>query len=331
MRTYRPLVGGVMALAAVSLALTGCAKSNAASGAPSKVEIVVDTGPGGGSDVFAREIIKLLQQTHLINGGWTVNDQSAGGGLGAMAYLRSHPGDNGLISFFTTKWVVAGLTTPNAPAQLSDLIPLASLVDEPEIIAVSAKSPYQNLQQFITAARKVPPNTYTSTGGAVTSVEHLTELAIQKETGVSWKYLSYSGGGPRIAALLNGSAQLMVGAPDDFEQFVKAGELRVITTVTSTPLAEFPDAATLASQGLQPSFLPSHLQFRGMAGAPGMSASAVSYYETLFGKLVKTSAWKQYVASLSDTTLFETGAALRSLVNTFTSEVKTILAYLPKQ
>lgn len=319
-----------MVLVAASVAVTGCTKSDA-SGDPHQVQIVVDTGPGGGSDVFAREIIKILEQTHLISGDWSVNNQSDGGGLGAMAYLKSHPGDNGLISFFTTKWVVAGLTTPNPPAQLSNLVPLASLVDEPEIIAVNAKSPYQNLQQFIAAAKKVAPNTYTSTGGEITSVEHLTELAIQKEEAVSWKYLSYAGSGPRIAALLNGSAQLMVGAPDDFEQFVQARKLRVITTITPNRLGEFPNAPTLKSQGLQPSFLPSHLQFRGIAGAPGMSKAAIKYYQNLFGKLVKTTAWKKYVASLSDTTIFETGSQLNKLIGTFTSEVKGILRYIPKQ
>jgi putative tricarboxylic transport membrane protein len=331
MRINRSWTAGAVALIAASLCLTACGTSNAASGPPSQVQVVVDTSAGGGSDVFARQIIKILEQTHLIHNSWTVINEPAGGGLGAMAYLASHPGDQGLISFFTTKWIVAGLTTPNAPAKLSDLIPLASLVDEPEIIAVNAHSPYQNLQQFIAAAKSKPPNTYTSTGGEITSVEHLTELAIQKEEGVSWKYLSYSGGGPRIAALLNGSAQLMVGAPDDFEQFVQSGQLRVITTITASRLAEFPNAPTLASQGLQPSFLPSHLQFRGMAAAPGMSASNVKYFENLFARLVQTSEWKKYVAGLSDTTVFETGKSLQKTLNTFTTEVRAIIKNLPKQ
>ena len=331
MRNNRSWVAGAMALAAAGLAITGCTKSAAAGKPPSQVQVVVDTSAGGGSDVFARQIIKILEQTHLIHNSWLVIDEPAGGGLGAMAYLKSHPNDQGLISFFTTKWIVAGLTTPNPPATLKDLVPLASLVDEPEIIAVNAHSPYQNLKQFIAAAKAKPKNTYTSTGGEITSVEHLTELAIQKEEGVSWKYLSYSGSGPRIAALLNGSAQLMVGAPDDFEQFVQSGQLRVITTVTANRLAEFPNAPTLASQGLQPSFLPSHLQFRGMAGAPGMSPSTISYFQNLFRKLVKTTAWKQYVASLSDTTVFQTGKQLQNTLNTFTSKVQVIIKNLPKQ
>lgn len=323
-------VASLLAVALIAAA-AGCGKSTATtSGAPSKVEIVVDTGPGGGSDVFARKIIQLLQQAHLINGGWTVNDQSAGGGLGAMSYLKNQKGNNGEIAFFTTKWIVAGLTTSNAPARLTDLVSLASLVEEPEIVAVSAKSPYQTMLDFIAAA-KAHPGHFTSTGGAPTSIEHLTELAVEHETGTKWKYLSYPGNSARIAALLRGDAQMMVGAPDDFSQFVKAGQLRIIASVTAQPLAEFPSAQTLVQQGLQGAYLPNHLQFRGIAGAPGMSSSAIAYYQDLFGKLVQTPGWKTYIASLSDTTLFQTGPQLQQTENTFSQTVQQLLSVLPKQ
>ena len=319
------------AAAALIAAAAGYGKwALASSSAPSNVEIVVDTGPGGGSDVFARKIIQLLQQADLISGGWTVNDQSAGGGLGAMAYLREQQNNDGEIAFFTTKWIVAGLTTKNAPARLSDLVSLASLVEEPEIIAVPAQSPYRTMNDFVAAA-KAHPNQFTSTGGSPTSVEHLTELTIQHETGTQWKYLSYPGDSARIAALLRGDAQIMVGAPDDFDQFVKAGQLRIIASVTSTRLAEYPDVPTLAEQGLQGPYMPDHLQFRGIAGAPGMSPGAVEYYETLFGKLVQTPGWKAYVASLSDETLFQTGSELQATEGKFGHTVQVLISVLPDQ
>lgn len=320
----------VLAAAVIALAAGKTAAAATASGVPSKVEIVVDTGPGGGSDVFARKIIQLLQQAHLIAGDWTVNNQSAGGGLGAMSYLKDQKNNDGEIAFFTTKWIVASHTTKNAPARLSDLVSLASLVEEPEIIAVSAKSPYHSMKDFIAAA-KTHPNQFTSTGGAPTSVEHLTELAIEHETGTKWKYLSYPGNSARIAALLRGDAQIMVGAPDDFGQFVKAGQLRIIASVTADRLAEFPDAPTLTQEGLQGSYLPDHLQFRGIAGAPGMSKAAIEYYQTLFGKLVQTPGWKSYIASLSDTTLFQTGSELQATENKFGQTVEQLITVLPSQ
>ena len=320
----------VLAVALIAAA-GGCGKAAAAtSSAPSKVEIVVDTGPGGGSDVFARKIIQLLQQAHLISGEWTVNNQNAGGGLGAMSYLKDQKNNDGEIAFFTTKWIVAGYTSKDAPAHLSDLVSLAALVEEPEIIAVSVKSPYQTMNDFIAAA-KAHPNQLTSTGGAPTSVEHLTELAIEHETGTKWKYLSYPGNSARIAALLRGDAQMMVGAPDDFGQFVKAGQLRIIASVTANRLAEFPDAPTLLQQGLQGSDMPAHLQFRGIAGAPGMSKAAITYYQTLFGKLVQTPGWASYIASLSDTTLFQTGSELLATENKFGQTVEQLISVLPSQ
>ena len=49
--------------AAAALALPACSAMGAGStsGTPNNVEFIVDTGPGGGSDLFARQLIKIAR------------------------------------------------------------------------------------------------------------------------------------------------------------------------------------------------------------------------------------------------------------------------------
>ena len=55
---------------------------------PSKqIETVVHTGPGGGSDLFARAIAEMLQKEKLISQRMQVVNKSGGGPAVAMAYL----------------------------------------------------------------------------------------------------------------------------------------------------------------------------------------------------------------------------------------------------
>lgn len=51
------------------------------------IEVVVHTGPGGGSDLFARAIADLLRKENLLPQRMLVVNKSGGGSAVAMAYL----------------------------------------------------------------------------------------------------------------------------------------------------------------------------------------------------------------------------------------------------
>lgn len=288
---------------------------------------MVDTGPGGGSDLFAREVVKLLQQNKSISSNWPVLSEPEGGGLGAMAYMKGKASKTNFVAAFTSKWVISALSTTNPPAQLSDLTPIAELANETQIIAVPTSSPYQKFQDFVNAA-KAKPGQLVQTGGAPSSVDNLLALKIEKDTGTKWKYLSYADGGPRITALLRGDAQMMIGAQSDFQAQVDAGKLRIIGVFSDKRMSAFPNVPTMAEQGFQLTGVPAQQQFRGIAGPPGMSQAAVNYYVGLLSKMVKTPAWQQYMASQGDTTEFVTGSALKSLISSFTTSMKPLVSTL---
>lgn len=297
------------------------------SGTPTNVQMVVDTGPGGGSDLFAREIVKLAQQDGSIQGNWPVTSQPQGGGLGAMAFMKGKTNQTNYIAAFTSKWVISELGTSNPPANLNELTPIAELADETQMVAVPANSPYHNFNDFVAAA-KTQPGQLVQTGGAPSSVDNLVALQIQKDTGTKWKYLSFSDGGPRITALLRGDAQMMIGSQSDFSDQVSAGQLRIIGVFGDKRSHAYPAVPTMAEQGFKLSGMPAQLQFRGIAGPPHMSQAAVAYYVGVLQKLVATPAWQQYLDSQGDTAEFVTGQPLNDLINQFTTSIKPLATSL---
>jgi putative tricarboxylic transport membrane protein len=319
--------GVSVAFAALMLAAGFAPGASAAD--PKGVQFVVDTGAGGGSDLFARQIVKIALQNKLIPENWPVISQPQGGGLGAMTFMKLKTGQNNFVAAFTSKWVVTGLNTPDARASLKELTPIVQLAEEPQVVAVPASSPYKTFADFIADAKK-NPGKLVQVGGAITSVDYLAALIIQKNTGTTWKYLSFEGGGPRITALLRGDAHVMLGAVTDFSEQVAANKLKVISVLGDKRIAAFPDAPTLKEQGVPDDGVPAQLQWRGVAGPPNMSPEAVAYFRNVLTEVTKTEDWKKYMATEGNTTDLVSGEELVTRIADFTNKIAPAIELLKK-
>jgi putative tricarboxylic transport membrane protein len=256
-----------------------------------QIEAVVHTGPGGGSDIFARAIAEMLQKEKLISQRMQVVNKSGGGSAVAMSYLAEKKGDPHTIGFFTGVWVTNPLTTSEATVTIKELTPIMRLVLEPAVVAVKADSPYKDMKDFIEAAKK-SPNQLRQSGGSVTGRDNLMRLLIQKATGAQWTYISFPSGGERLSNLLGGHVQMMVIEPQEAGEQIRAGNLRVIASLTEKRLASMPNVPTIKEQGIDVTIIP---QARGVLAPPAAPKEAVQYYEGVFDRFAKTAGWKQYV------------------------------------
>jgi putative tricarboxylic transport membrane protein len=259
---------------------------------PSKqIEAVVHTGPGGGSDIFARAIAEMLQKEKLITQRMQVVNKSGGGSAVAMSYLAEKKSETHTIGFFTGVWVTNPLTTKEATVTIKDLTPIARLVLEPAVIAVKADSPYKDMKDFIEAAKK-SPNQLRQSGGSVTGRDNLMRLLIQKATGAQWTYISFPSGGERLSNLLGGHVQMMVIEPQEAGEQIRAGNLRVIASLTEKRLPTLPNVPTIKEQGIDVTIIP---QARGVVAPPAAPKEVVQYWEGVFDRFAKSASWKQYV------------------------------------
>jgi putative tricarboxylic transport membrane protein len=256
-----------------------------------QIDAVVHTGPGGGSDIFARAIAEMLQKEKLINQRMQVVNKSGGGSAVAMSYLTEKKGDPHTIGFFTGVWTTNPLTTAEATVTMKELTPIMRLVLEPAVVAVKADAPYKDMKDFIEAAKK-SPNQLRQSGGSVTGRDNLMRLLMQKATGAQWTYISFPSGGERISNLLGGHVHMMVLEPQEAGEQIRAGNLRVIASLTEKRLPSLPNVPTIKEQGIDVTIIP---QARGIVAPPGAPQEVVQYYEGVFDRFAKTAGWKQYL------------------------------------
>ena len=289
---------------------------------PSKqIEAVVHTGPGGGSDLFARAIAEMLQKEKLISQRMQVVNKSGGGSAVAMSYLAEKKGDTHTIGFFTGVWVTNPLTTKEATVTIKDLTPIVRLVLEPAVIAVKADSPYKNMKDFIEAAKK-SPNQLRQSGGSVTGRDNLMRLLIQKATGAQWTYISFPSGGERLSNLLGGHVQMMVIEPQEAGEQIRAGNLRVIASLTEKRLPTLANVPTIKEQGIDVTIIP---QARGVVAPPAASRAVVQYWEGVFDRFAKSPSWKQYVEQNQFEDGYLTGPALSKFFDGLTVQMREVL------
>jgi putative tricarboxylic transport membrane protein len=286
---------------AVAIALAAAVSPAAAQGfKPSKpIEFVTHTGPGGGGDVIARAISAGMEKEKIASVRMTVVNKTGGSGATAMAYLVEKKGDTHTIAVYTGLWISNPLMRKEAKVTVKDLTPIAGLVREPAMLVVKSDSPYRSLKDFIDAAR-ANPGQLKQSAGSIGARDWVVRQLLMTNTGANWAYISFPGGGERIAALLGGHVNMMLIEPQEAGEHIRAGNLRVIAQVSETRLAAYPDIPTIKEAGFD---IPNVPQVRGIVAPPELPADVVAYYEDLFARFTKTATWRKYL----DDNLFEEG------------------------
>jgi putative tricarboxylic transport membrane protein len=285
------------------------------------VEFVVHGGPGSGNDVFARALIAIIDQEKLSPVRLQVANKPGGGSTTASAYVMSKRGDPNVIACFTNAWITDTLVQEAANNRIVDMSPIVRLVVEPALVVVRADSQIKTMADFINAAKE-KPGALKMSGGSITSRENVVRQLLMQSTGARWAFISFPGGGERIAALLGGHVDMMIVDPSEAGEQVRAGKLRTIAQVNDRRLPGFPDIPTLKEAGFD---IPNVPQMRGIVGAPGMPADAVAYYEDLFQKVTKTTAWQKFITDNQLDGEFVKTAELKPFLEKFEGQLRDIL------
>jgi putative tricarboxylic transport membrane protein len=307
----------------VALTLVAIASPIAAQGfKPTKpIEFVTHTGPGGGGDVLARAIAGAMEKEKLMPVRMQVLNKTGGGGHTAMSYLVEKRGDTHTIAVFTGLWFTNPLMRPEANITLKDLTPLVRLVLEPAMLAVKNDAPYKTLKDFIDAAKQNPGQLKQS-AGSIGARDWVVRQLLMKNTGASWAYISFPGGGERIAALLGGHVNIMLIEPQEAGEHIRAGNMRVLAAISEQRLPAFPSAPTLKEAGFD---VPNVPQPRGILAPPGIPAEAVAYWEDLFAKFVKTPSWRKILEDGLFEDGFQRSAELNKFIDQYSETTRGIL------
>ena len=117
------------------------------------VTLVTHSSPGGGTDVFLREVIKHLGE--IIEADFVVENVSGGSGAKAMALLATSPPD-GSILYGTTPTFINTSILSDVEYTYEDMEPLVNVFLDPQIVYTRGDSPFNSLAEVIEAAKQNP-------------------------------------------------------------------------------------------------------------------------------------------------------------------------------
>ncbi|MGH2373677.1 MAG: Bug family tripartite tricarboxylate transporter substrate binding protein [bacterium] len=278
------VLGIVVGLISLTSSLWGQAYPNR------QIEFVVPFGAGGGSDLLARAIAKIMIDERIIPVPLVVVNRPGGSGAVGWAYVLGKRGDPYFLatvsgSFWTTPLV--GL----APFTYKDFTPLAGLARDTFLFAVRTESTYRTLREVIAVSRQSPELVSVS-GSAVASDDMVATGLLQRAANVKFNYIPFGGSGPALTALLGGTVSSTWLNPGEGLEQIKAGKVRALAVTAPERLRILPDVPTFRELGYDIIWE----QFRGVIMAPGVPPDAVRYMTEAFGRMCRGAKWqKDYV------------------------------------
>ncbi|MEM7170572.1 MAG: tripartite tricarboxylate transporter substrate binding protein [Pseudomonadota bacterium] len=218
-----------------SIAATGMASMASGQEYPYRdITTAVVWGAGGGTDTINRMIMAEMEK-HLPVGINVINQTGGVAGSNGMVYVMNQPDDG---------YTLVGLSESNVTAavqggwdkQFSFWHPFI-VGGSPDLISVPANSPYQSLEELVTAAKE-NPGTISAAASGSGSIHHLNLLAIENGTGAKFKFVPYKGSAPGQEAAVAGEVDLVVTSLAEQQPLIAGGLIRPLATLT-------PDSAKL--------------------------------------------------------------------------------------
>ncbi len=140
-------------------------------------------------------------------------------------------------------------------------------------------------------------------GGSKGSIDHILAGLVAKESGVDPKkinYVPFQGGGEASASILGGHVTVGLAGVSEFLPFIKSGKMRALAVTSKERTADIP---TLKEQGINVEIY----NWRGVYGAPGITAEQRKALVDAVVKATETPLWKETLAKNDWTPFLLTG------------------------
>ncbi len=295
------------------------------SGPVSGLRMMVPNSPGGGYDVTARTIGKVLEDAKIATSLEVFNLSGAGGTVGLAKLVNEKA--NGDLTMMMGLGVVGATYTNKAASKLSDTTPIARLIEEPGGIMVSKDSPYQSLDQLVTAWKADPTKMAVGGGSNPGGPDHLLPMQLAQAVGIDPKrvnFVSYDGGGDLLPAILGNKVGFATSGTGEYLSQISSGAVRVLATTGEQRLGSLPDAKTLKEQNVDLVFT----NWRGIVAPPGISAAQKQTWIDTLDKMHTSQGWKDALAKNGWTDAYLTGDRFAAFMTAQDKRVADILLTL---
>jgi putative tricarboxylic transport membrane protein len=256
------------------------------------VEIIVPSGPGGGTDHTGRVVQQIMQQQKLVAVPVNVVNKTGGGGAVAVSYLNQFRGNAHYVhlasAVFLTAHIVGRTTT-----SYTDVTPLALLQSEYVVMAVKTDSPLKSASDMVARLKKDPGALSISVGTSFGGANHSAIAAVARAGGIDPKKLKtvvFKASKDAAVAAMGGHVDVVSASASQVLAQVRSGQLRLIGVTAPARLkGDLATVPTLKEQGINVEVN----NFRMLLGPKDLTAPQVAYWDQVLAKLVQTEEWKK--------------------------------------
>ncbi|MCA3565424.1 MAG: tripartite tricarboxylate transporter substrate binding protein [Methylocystis sp.] len=287
----------------------------------STIEMFVPAAPGGGWDQTARSIELAMRTDGIVSNFQFEHAPGAGGAVGLPKFLSSKRGKENAVMVGGLV-MVGSLLANKSPVKMTELVPLARLTGEALVLVVPSSSPFQKLED-LTRAMKADIGKVSIAGGSAGGSDHILAGMMAKALGLEPKrvaYVAFAGGGPAQAAILGAQVSAGISGYGEFSEQVKAGKMRVLAISSDKRLPGI-DAPTFKEQGVDVELF----NWRGVFGAPGITAAQRAALIGLFDRMVAGPTWKSELEKRDWTGVYLSGDPFGAFL---TAEIERIAGIL---
>ena len=289
-----------------------------------QLRLIAPAAPGGGWDQTARVMQQALQREGIARLAPVENIPGAAGTIGLARFIGAER-TRGDVLMVSGLIMLGGIVTHQSPVTLRDVVPIARLTGEYEVIAVPASSSLRSLQDLITAF-KAQPGSISWGGGSAGGGDQILAGLVADAVGVDPKrvnYIAFSGGGESMSAILGGTVSVGINGFAEFAPQLEAGTLRALA-ISSAERLPGVDIPTLREQGVNVEFE----NWRSLVAPPGITPADRARLEAVVRAMVQSPTWRESLARYRWLDRYLDGDALARFVDAEEARVRAILKKL---
>jgi tripartite-type tricarboxylate transporter receptor subunit TctC len=220
------------------------------------ITIVVPYGPGGATDVIARNLAERMKaslgQPVIIE-----NVTGATGTIGTGRVARARPDGYTLAIGEENTHVINGATFAALQYNMvSDFEPVALIATTPFLFLARKTMPAEDFNGLIAWLKSNPDKASFGTAGPG-NINEIAGVLFQKRTGTRLGFVPYRGGAPAVQDLVAGQIDLTIVDPTTSLPQVRAGNIKALAVAAVARLSSAPEIPTVDEAGL-PGFYLSH-------------------------------------------------------------------------
>ncbi|MGD1819062.1 MAG: tripartite tricarboxylate transporter substrate binding protein [Pleomorphochaeta sp.] len=253
------------------------------------IEWYCTSSPGGGSDIFTRTIVDIINEENLANGQNIVIQYKTDGageiGRNLVSNIKGEKADYTLLTFNSGDLMPMVKNTNN---RFEDFQPISHMAVDKHLIFIGENSKYSSFQEVIDALKSGEQIVLGgSKGDDIACYEALIEELGVNETQLS--FITHDGSGAAITDMLGGHIDLLISKPAAASQYVEAGRL---TPILALSTSRFPGnlgaAPTLSELGYNNVESPN---WRSVVAPQAMSEKAVQFWSDVLEQVSKSDKW----------------------------------------